>query len=389
MTKYITMLLALAGLILGGVAIVQTNVEPPVPPLAGIASVNPFGRGIAASGVVEASTRNIAVTASESGLVAQVLVQVGDSVKAGQPLFQLDDRALRAELVRAEASKVVAQAQLSRMQARPRKEEGPPIAAAREAAKARLADAEDWYNSTMQASRDRAATDNEVSRRRFALDSARADLAQAEAEYALWEAGSWQPEVQVSQAEVAKAAAEIESIRLRLERLVARSPVDGTVLKRNVEPGQFAPSNAAGGGGGGVQPGTVVVGDLATLHVRARVDEEDVAKLVPGAAAKARQRGAAESEIPLKMIRIEPLAVAKRDLTGDNTERVDTRVIEVIFEVMVGGVGGGQGVSTGAGAGAGASDPSAPKRNTAGGGLTWPTRLYPGQLLDVFIDANV
>jgi len=359
MTKYITMLLAIAGLVLGGVAIVQTNQEPPVPPLAGTASVNPFGRGIAASGVVEASTRNIAVTAAESGLIAQVYVQVGDAVKAGQPLFQLDDRSLRAELVQAQAAKVVAQAELARMESRPRKEEGPPIAAAREAAKARLADADDWYTSTMQAMRDNAATANELSRRRFALDSARADLAQADAEYALWEAGSWQPDVLIARAQVQQADADIEAITLRLERLVARSPVDGTVLKRNVEPGQYAPSNAAATAG--VQPGTVVVGNVATLHVRARVDEEDVPKLVFAAAATARQRGAAQAAIPLKMIRIEPLAVAKRDLTGENTERVDTRVIEVIFEV---------------------------DRSEAGADSTKPARLYPGQLLDVFIDAG-
>jgi multidrug efflux pump subunit AcrA (membrane-fusion protein) len=363
MTKYLTMLLAVAGLVLGGVAIVQTKHDPPVPPLAGTASVNPFGRGIAASGVVEASTRNIAVSAAESGLVAEVLVQVGDTVEAGQPLFRLDDRALRAELVRAEAVRQVAEAQLAQLEARPRKEEGPPIAAARDAARARLADAEDWYQSTMDAARDNAASKNEISRRRFAMDTARAELAETEARYALWEAGSWSPEVEVARVQVAAAAADIEAIKLRLDRLIARSPVAGSVLKRNVEPGQHAPSNLAASTG--VQAGTVVVGDLATLHVRARVDEEDVAKLTLGAAAKARQRGAAEAEIPLTMLRIEPLAIAKRDLTGDNTERVDTRVIEVIFRV----------------------DPSAPAA-PAGSEPTRPVRLYPGQLLDVFIDVG-
>jgi HlyD family secretion protein len=363
MTKYLTMLLALAGLVLGGVAIVQTKHSPPVPPLAGTASVNPFGRGIAASGLVEGSTRNIGVSAAESGLVAKVLVQVGDTVKVGQPLFELDGRALQAELVQAQGARGVAQAQLEELQARPRKEEGPPIAAAREAARARLADAEDWYKSMVEAMRENAATLNELNRRRFAVESAKAELAQVEAQYALWEAGSWKPQVMVAQAQVQAADAEIDAIKLRLDRLVARSPVDGTVLKRNVEPGQYAPSNA--GAMVGIQPGTVVVADIGALHVRARVDEEDVAKLVPGAAAKARQRGAAEAIIPLKMLRIEPLAVPKRDLTGDNTERVDTRVIEVVFEI-----------DTGAAA-------------TAGAEPTKPVRLYPGQLLDVFIDAGV
>ncbi len=56
-------------------------------------------------------------------------------------------------------------------------------------------------------------------------------------------------------------------------------------------------------------------------------------RLREGAAGIARVRGAAEKRLPLVMVRIEPLAIPKMSLTGSVTERVDTRVVEVLFRV--------------------------------------------------------
>jgi len=58
----------------------------------------PYATYIAASGIVEANTRNIAIATPVAGTVAHVLVKVGDRVTAGQPLFSLDDRDLQAQL---------------------------------------------------------------------------------------------------------------------------------------------------------------------------------------------------------------------------------------------------------------------------------------------------
>ena len=53
---------------------------------------------VAGAGIVEASTENIAVGTFVPGVVTEVFVKVGDNVKAGAPLFKVDDRDLQAEL---------------------------------------------------------------------------------------------------------------------------------------------------------------------------------------------------------------------------------------------------------------------------------------------------
>src|SRR5262245_15972469 len=76
---------------------------------------SPFEASIAASGVVKASTENIAIGAALPGLVLEVYVpsdRVGTHVTAGQPLFRVDDRHLNAQLQVAEAQLTMAEARL-------------------------------------------------------------------------------------------------------------------------------------------------------------------------------------------------------------------------------------------------------------------------------------
>src|SRR5262249_18525757 len=80
---------------------------------------SPFDNSIAASGVVEARTENIALGAALSGLVLEVHVpseRVGTHVKAGQPLFRVDDRHLRAQFKSAEAQRALEEARLAKLE---------------------------------------------------------------------------------------------------------------------------------------------------------------------------------------------------------------------------------------------------------------------------------
>ncbi len=349
MIKWLTIILALAGTGLGfyTIATVGDDAPPRLPPAAP-PSVNPFARGIAAGGSVEACSRNVAIGAPETGLVVEVLVQVGQVVRAGDPLFRQDPRLLEADLVQAESLLVVAQAELAQLHALPRPEELPPLEALLRAAQARLADMEDRYNDMLAAQRRGGISPTEVARSRFAVDAAKAEVDQAAATLALTKAGAWGSALRVSEAKVKRAEGDVRAVRLRLDRLTIRAPLDATVLKRNVEPGQLVGGVATPSGG------LLVLGDLSRLVVRARVDEEDVPQLRENAKAIARVRGLAPQDLALKMVRIEPLAMPKMQLMGITTERVDTRVIEAVFEVV--------------------GTPAA--------------RLYPGQAVDVFIDAG-
>ena len=68
-----------------------------------------------------------------------------------------------------------------------------------------------------------------------------------------------------------------------------------------------------------------------TLQVRADVDEINASHVRPGAAAVAHLKGDAERSFPLKFVRIDPYMIPKQSLTGSNSERVDVRVLEVIY----------------------------------------------------------
>jgi HlyD family secretion protein len=67
------------------------------------------------------------------------------------------------------------------------------------------------------------------------------------------------------------------------------------------------------------------------LHVRVDIDETDAWRLRPGALAVAFVRGNPELKTPLQFVRIEPYVLPKVSLTGQTTERTDTRVLQVIY----------------------------------------------------------
>jgi multidrug resistance efflux pump len=241
---------------------------------------------------------------------------------------------------------LVAEANVKLFESRPRAEEVPPLDAIVATVESELADWEDQYERLKQAQADNGASDNELKRRWFQMQVARGRLEQAKANLTLTKAGAWAPELEVARAQLEQAKAGLESIRVLLDRRTVRAPIDATILKRSVEPGQFAPADQ--------RSSAMTLGDLSALHVRARVDEEDLPRLKFGSRGVARIRGDQELTVPLTMVRIEPLALPKSDLSGATTERVDTRVVEVIFQVSG----------------------------------TPPVPLYPGQLVDVFIDGG-
>ena len=148
---------------------------------------------------------------------------------------------------------------------------------------------------------------------------------QAQREHALLLAGAWKPDLAVARAAVEQAEAEVAQIRTEIERAIVRAPIDGQVLQVNVRAGERVSDQS--------QLALMLLGQLHPLHVRADVDEHDIALFRKEAKAVLQLRGKNDRHYPLKFVRVEPYVVAKRWLTGDNTERVDTRVLQVIYEV--------------------------------------------------------
>lgn len=321
---FVVPLLAIAGVILAVITVVKGSMPQMAPPPVAEPPKPPYAVFVAGSGLVEASTQNIAIGTPVGGIVREVKVKVGDMVEAGAPLFQVDDRVQRAELATREASLAVAESQLVRMRRGTRPEEIPPARARLAEAEAQLADLRDQLAKWERVADPRAVSEDDLSKKRFAVRMAEARADEARSSLALLEAGTWEADILVMEQQVRGTRAQVEAARVDVERLLVRSPVAGRVLQVNVRAGEFAPAG---------MPSTplMVVGSVSPMHVRVDVDEHDAWRVASGAKATAFVRGNKDISTPLSFVRFEPLVVPKKSLTGESTERVDTRVLQVIY----------------------------------------------------------
>lgn len=286
MLRILLPLLALAGFVFGVYTVMSGNQPAPVAPPVAEPARAPFPSYIAGAGIIEARSRNIAIGTPLPGIVKSLAVAVGDRVKAGAVLFSLDDRdALAAIEVR--------KADLERARAGVGE------------AEAGLNDARTLLQLAEAVSDRRAISLEELSRRRNAVSLARARLDSARA--------------QVQQAE-----AQLALARTTLDRLTVRAPVDGEVLQINIRPGEYAQA-------GPTATPLLVMGNLDQLHVRVDIDENDAWRFDPRGAAIAYLRGNRDISTPLHLSYVEPYVVPKKSLTGDSTERVDTRVLQALY----------------------------------------------------------
>jgi multidrug resistance efflux pump len=289
---------------------------------------SPYENGIAASGVVEARTENIALGSALDGLVLEVYVpsdRVGTHVSAGQPLFRVDDRQLKAQLQVAEAQFKAAESRLDKLRQQPRPEELPPSLAKVKAAGANTARLLDVYERDKRLVSTGAVSEEEYVIAQRNYEAAVQTQAQAKAEDDLLKAGAWKPDLEIAAADAAQARAQVEQDKIEISRATVTSPIDGVVLQVNIRAGERVSQ---------MDPkALMVLGDLSTAHVRVDIDERDIARFRNGAPAKAYPRGNTGHEIALRFVRVEPYVVPKKSLTGDNTERVDTRVLQVIYAV--------------------------------------------------------
>jgi multidrug resistance efflux pump len=324
LTQYVLPLVAMAmlGFALWYVAKTRPVTRNPPPPIEPARS--PYADTLAAAGIVEAQTENISVGSATPGVVVQVLVKVGDEVKAGAPLFRLDDRQLQGELAVKRAVVTQSKSELIRLEAEPRKEKIPVIVAQVNEARAAVIREADALKRAEDTFARKVTTEQELIARREALAAAQAKLDKSQADLDLLRAGSWQYDRDVAREAISKAEADVAKAEIELDRLVVRSLVAGQVLQVKVRPGEFVgtPPN---------QP-LVILGNIDTLHVRVDIDEYDIPRFRHDVPATAVPRGNLQVRYPLTFVRVEPFVIPKKSLTGDNTERVDTRVLQVIYE---------------------------------------------------------
>lgn len=320
--KYLLPLLAVIGVAVAIAMVIQGNRTAPVAQPVTQPANAPFSSYIFGPGIVEASTENIAIGTPVSGIVTAIYVKWGDRVKTGDPLFKVDPRDLEAQLLPANAKVKEVEAQLS------------PANAKVEEAQATLAKAENRLKVGEALEPGVSVSAEEMSNRRFDVAIDKATLASAQAQ------------VDQIKTQVASAEAQVGQIKAQIELHTIRAPVPGRILQMKTRLGEYAQT-------GVLSTPLMLLGDDTTLHVRVDIDENDAWKFQPCASAVASVRGNPELKATLQYVRTDPDVIPKVLLTGDATQRTDTRVLQVVYSF----------------------DP---------GSLP----VYVGQLTDVFIEAS-
>ena len=285
--RKLSLYLALAGVVSATVLVLRLRAQPPPPKPLAQPSRSPFPHTLAATGILESTRENVRLGVPKSGLIQKVFVNIGDRVRAGDPLLQLDDRETRARLA-------TSQSQLAALKAALTVEE------------VQLADALDQLARVQKLERNRIATEDESKRREFAAQAMQARIVK-------------------TRADIAAAQSQVEQAQVELAILSIRAPRDATILQLNTRPGEYANTLAT-------EP-LMILGDVDQLQIRADVDEQNAPLVQSNQPAVAFLKGDTQRKLPLRFIRIDPFVIPKRSLTGDTAERVDTRVLQIIFQL--------------------------------------------------------
>jgi len=289
MLKRLSILLALLGIIAVTLLVLRLKKPLPTPVPLVEPSRAPYDDSIGARGLVEAVNENVIVAPILPGLIMDIYVKVGDQVRKGDPLFRQDTRDAEAKVAAQQAQVVLLEAQVKE-------------------AEVKVEDKKDDLARADRLLAQRVISEDVQKRRYFDLQAAESGLGSARANLLLARA-------QLTQAEV------------NLDLLTVRAPRDGEILRQNMHEGEYA----------GVSPSdanapSLLLGETDRLQLRADVDEDSASRVIAGAPAVAYIKGMRSDAIPLRFVRIEPYITVKKSLTGDSTERVDTRVLQVIYQ---------------------------------------------------------
>jgi HlyD family secretion protein len=252
---------------------------------------------VKANGTVEAVV-SVDVSSQLSGRIAAVFVSFNDGVRAGQPIAQIDQDIFAARVTEARAALSVASA-TAQVQAAAL--ERARVAVANAQTSKRLAEAQSSANKARQDEAERdlqrklelartgSVAERDLGQARVARDAGAADLRAsleqiqmkgeaieiAEAERRMAEAN-----VQNAQAVVEQRQAALDQVQLDLDRTVMRAPIDGVIIKRDVNPGQTVAVSLE------AKTLFTIANDLRQMEVHGKIDEADVGQLSVGQAAQ-------------------------------------------------------------------------------------------------------
>lgn len=285
---------------------------------------SPFPSYISAVGILEASSGNIYIGSPVNRIVDKVEVKVGQKVKEGEVLFRLESHDLMADLESRTIEYENAQAQLKKLETLPRPEDVAVAKAVLNSAKAGFELAESQYERVEGLQNSGAMSQEEVARRKYAFEEAQAKVQQAQADFEKTQAGAWLPDLEIARLQVKQSKSLVQRVEADIARTIIRAPTAATVLQIKIHEGEFPPMDSS-------RTPAMILGNTDPLYLRVNINQFDASYYNPEAKAIAFLQGNSHVEFPLHFVHIEPYFVAKQNLNNDISEKVDTRVLQVIY----------------------------------------------------------
>jgi HlyD family secretion protein len=358
MRNKIIFALSILGILAGLIAAYLFGIERKAQPPAFAPVSNPYATAIYANGIVESDQpagSDVNIYPEVSGTIAKVLVHENQRVTAGTPLLSIDDSVQKASTEQLRLQAEAALALLDELKAQPRKETLAIAKAQVELADSNLKLARDQYDKRRASfdidpksiSKDVLDTADDAVRQALAAQ----DVARKQYELAL--AGAWSYDIVNQQKQYEALQQSYRAADALLLKYTVKARADGVVLAVNAAVGSYVSSlGAYDTYTQGQNPLVVMSTPQDYLDVRCYVDEILVSRLPPPDRIQAQMsiRGT-DVKVPLEFVRVQPYVSPKIELSNPRQEKVDLRVLPVIFRFK----------------------------------MKTPTMAYPGQLVDVFI----
>ena len=343
----------LAGLVAAYIFGIEGKAQPPVfKPVS-----SPYETAIYANGIIESEQSggsNINIYPEISGPITQVLVHEGQTVAAGSALLTIDDSVQKATTEQLRLQSEAALTLLQELKAQPRKETLAITRAQVGLAESNLKAASDQYNirhATFD-SEPGALSKDVVETAENAVKQATSALDVAQTQYELTKAGAWSYDIANQQKQYDQLKQAYKASNALLVKYTVKAQIDGVVLVVNATSGSYvSPLGAYDSYTQGLNPLVVMGAPQDYLAVRCFVDEILVSRLPDAEHIRAQMsiRGT-DIKVPMEFVRVQPYVSPKIELSNQRQEKVDLRVLPVIFRFQ--------------------------KNDST---------IYPGQLVDVFI----
>jgi len=225
---------------------------------------------IKAAGTIEATT--VDVTARLNGTIETIAVQEGEQVSAGQLIAQLSRSDLVAQAERDALGVTAAEAKLNDLLDGARRQEIEAAAAQVAYKEAALKQAQQDLGRAESLFEAGAISQEKLEQSRLAVQQIETELKVSQSQLSLLESGNRPAAIEAAQAEVERSRAVSKASQAMLEDLKLVSPLNGTVVSRNYQPGEYVTAGAS----------VVTIADLSSMWIKVYVPTVDLPRIYLG-----------------------------------------------------------------------------------------------------------